>query len=98
MTHRLFPEFDDTKIGARLRLIRRIEDLNQTEFGAKANLTQNRYNQYELGKKRLSVEAAIALCGAYNLTLDWIYLGDAAGLRGRMIDAINGIRNAETTR
>lgn len=53
---------------------------NQQDFGKRAGLSQPKYNQYETGKRLLTLEAALALCTTYNLTLDWLYRGDPSGL------------------
>lgn len=67
-------------IGQRLEMTRRVFGLNQQDFAARAGIAQNTYNQIERGKKRPSVEVAILLCEAYNLTLDWVFRGDPSGL------------------
>lgn len=53
---------------------------NQTEFAEKANLTQNRYSQYETGKRPLTLDAALKLKRTYGVTLDWLFAGDRNGL------------------
>lgn len=68
------------EIGERLERTRAAFDLGQGEFAERAGLKQNTYNQYETGSKRASLDNAIALCKAYDLTLDWIYLGEPSGL------------------
>ena len=76
-------------IAARLRATRRALGAdNQQEFGDQAGILQSNYSQYENGHKRPSVDAAIALCEAYNLTLDWIYRGDPSGLPYKLAAAI----------
>ena len=81
-------------IGSRLAVTRSVVGLNQVEFAKKAKIAPNTYNQYEQGKKRPSLGNAIKLCDAFDLTLDWIYVGDPSGLRYEMADAIKAIRNA----
>ena len=75
-------------IGARLRLTREALGLTQVEFARRADVTNNAYNQYEKGKQRPSLDAAIALREAYSLTLDWIYLGDNSGLKYELVEAM----------
>lgn len=81
-------------IGHRLALTRQVLGFAQGDFAARAGLKANAYNQYEMGKKRPSLEAAIALCDAYDLTLDWIYRGDASGLRYQTVEAMKAVRTA----
>lgn len=75
-------------IGLRLLLTRQVFGLAQEVFAKKAGLAKNTYNQFERGKKRPSIENAIALCDEYDLTLDWIYRGDGSSLRYDLWDAI----------
>ena len=75
-------------IGRRLRLTRRVFGLKQKEFSKRANVGNSAYNQFENGVQRPSFERATALCDAYHLTLDWIYLGDMRGLRHETATAI----------
>lgn len=53
---------------------------DQQKFAEGAGLKQNAYNQYESAKRLISLNAAIKLCDAYHLTLDWIYRGDPSSL------------------
>lgn len=79
-------------VGRRLSLARRALGLNQQEFGVRAGLSQPQYNQFETGKRRLTIEAAMSLCHVYSLTLDYLYRGDPSGLPYRLADAINKLR------
>lgn len=78
-------------IGQRLALTRQALGLQQNEFADRAGLAANTYNQFETGKNRPSVEAALALKDAYGMTLDWIYDGDMSGLRFQLGDAIKAL-------
>lgn len=86
------PPFAD--IGERLRLTRDAMGLAQNKFAAQAGIPTNTYNQYETGKFRPQIDNAIKLCTIYNLTLDWIYLGDPGGLRYELAEAIKALRQA----
>lgn len=81
-------------IAERLRLVRDVVGMAQGEFAERAGIAANTYNQFERGRKRPSIENAIALCDTYNLTLDWIFRGDHTGLPFRMVDAIHAVRKA----
>ena len=80
-------------VGRRLNLIRRALGLNQLEFGAAAGLSQPHYHQFESGKRRLTIEAALALCHVYALTLDYLYRGDPSGLPYKLATDINHLRS-----
>ena len=79
-------------VGRRLSLVRRALGLNQLEFGAKAGLSQPQYHQFESGKRRLTIEAALALCHVYSLTLDYLYRGDPSGLPYKLATTINDLK------
>ena len=79
-------------VGRRLRLTRTALGLTQEEFAAKARLSQPRYSPYEAGKRLLTLSAAMALCAAYSLTLDWLYMGDPSGLPYRLHEKIKDLR------
>lgn len=85
-------------IGLRLELTRQVFGVPQNDFCEKAGIAPNTYNQYERGKKRPTVENAIALCETYDLTLDWIYRGDPSGLRYKTADALKALRQARARR
>ncbi len=67
-------------IGIRLKTLRLAHNLTQAEFAKSLGIAQASYNQYENAKKRPSLENARAICDLYNLTLDWLYDGNTAGL------------------
>jgi transcriptional regulator with XRE-family HTH domain len=88
-----FPVAYRSAIAARLRLTRRVIGLGQYEFANRANIAGNTYNQYEQGKKRPTIENAMALCHEYGLTLDWIYAGDPGNLPYTLAKAIEALQN-----
>lgn len=84
------------RIGKRLLLTRQALGLAQGVFASRAGISHSSYSQYESGLKRPSYESAVALCEAYDLTLDWIIRGDPSGLRYELADAIKALRAART--
>lgn len=81
-------------VAERLRITRDALGLKQGAFGQAADIKRNTYNQYETGKNLISLDEAHKLCDAHSLTLDWIYRGDASGLRYDLAEAIKAIRSA----
>lgn len=67
-------------VGRRLALLRDIFDMSQTAFGKIAGLSQSRYSQYETGERLLPALVAIDLSNKFGASLDWLYLGEPAGL------------------
>lgn len=66
--------------------------MNQQDFGERAGLSQPQYNQFETGKRRLTIEAALNLCHVYSITLDYLYRGDQSGLRHWLVMRIDELR------
>jgi len=67
-------------VARRLMQLRELLDLDQVSFGERAGISQPRLSQYETGTRILSLRAALALCAAYRISLDWLYFGDPSGL------------------
>lgn len=93
MTRKGDDDLSPEAIGRRLELTRAALRMSQIDFCGDAGIATNTYNQYERGKKRPSLDNALKLARAYNLTLDWIYLGDPSGLRYDLADLIKGLRD-----
>lgn len=89
---------DNGGIGERLRLTRQALGMAQNEFSGRAGIAPNTYNQFESGRNRPSIDAAIKLSDTYLVTLDWIYLGDPSGLRYELADAIKSLRQARSAK
>ena len=60
--------------------MRAIMGLEQIPFGEKAGISQPRMSSYETGARLLTVQAALALCHTYHVSMDWLYRGDESGL------------------
>lgn len=82
-------------IGHRLRLVRRVLDLNQKEFAAAAGLSSNHYNMIEQGERYPSFRALIALCEAHRITSDWVLRAEPGDMSARLWEGIKALRNAE---
>jgi hypothetical protein len=92
MDHKLLDNRRKEGIAYRLRLTRQVWGLQQQEFASKAGINPSAYNQYEQGKRKVSIEHAHKLCDTYQLSLDWIYRGDPAALRHQTAEAIKVLR------
>lgn len=75
-------------IGRRLLATRTAIGLNQRQFAQRAKVAPNTYNQWERGSSRPRLDEAIRLVDEYDITLDWIYLGDQRRLAYELIDAL----------
>ena len=103
MAARRQPHSDATKkaredlkvqVARRLKAYREVIGMGQGAFGAKAKITVAAYNNIERGLKLPSIHAAMALCRAHNLTLDYIFMGDAGDLPKPIRDAIEALADA----
>jgi len=82
---------DAAAVGYRLTLTRRAFGSGQQAFAEMADINASAYNQYERGKRLISVSHAVKLVDAYHITLDWIYLGDPQALRVSLWQLIQGL-------
>ena len=67
-------------IAARLLELRIMLGLSQVEFCEGAGIETTTYNNWERGLGRPELDKANQLCDTYQVTLDWIYRGNPAGL------------------
>lgn len=71
-------------IARRLIATREALGLRPTQFCAAARIPKSTYSNWESGEKRPGLTAAIKLARVHGFTLDWLYLGDPAGLPNRI--------------
>ena len=81
-----------TDVARRLTRTRQAFGMQQQEFGVSAGMSQPQYNQFETGKRLLTLHYALALCERYGLTLDWLYRGDPSGLPYSLHEKIRAAR------
>ena len=67
-------------IAGRLVMLRSAMGMSQREFADAAGIATNTYNQYEKAKSRPELDKAILICDRFQVTLDWLYFGEIAGL------------------
>lgn len=53
---------------------------SQVEFCKEIDIAKDRYNPFETGKKRISLNVAMKIKRRFAVPLDWIYCGDQAAL------------------
>jgi len=71
---------DRAAAATRLRLIRETSGISQVEFCARVGISPQAWNNYERGARLISLDQALAVCSATNVTLDFIYRGLTLGL------------------
>jgi transcriptional regulator with XRE-family HTH domain len=79
---------DIQEIGDRLRLTREAKGLSQATWCKLVDIETQAWNNYERGRKRISIDQALKVVKFAGVTLDWIYRGEQAGLALEMAMAI----------
>lgn len=67
-------------IAGRLYQLRSTVGISQRAFAKRAGLGFTTYNNYETGVSRPDLDNANRICDEFQVTLDWIYRGNPAGL------------------
>ena len=60
----------------RIKLIRKEEDLNQTQFAEKLGLSRNHIAQVETGKGKFSERTIKDICRIWNIDEEWLKTGN----------------------
>ena len=76
--------------------LQRIETASEKTGAVLARLSNNRipanrWSEWRQGKRLITIESAIELCGITGVTLDYIYRGDTSGLPLRLAEALRKI-------
>ena len=56
----------------------------QAEFCRQIGVDKTVYNPFEKGRRRISLDVAIAIKSRFGIPLDWIYCGDLTHLPGEI--------------
>jgi transcriptional regulator with XRE-family HTH domain len=87
--------FDKDKYRERLRLLRRVLGMNQTEFAEFIGVGYKKWNHYESGYP-VSRETAFLLHDKLRdvlpITIDWLWWGDTRGLAQGTVEQLNAQR------
>lgn len=68
----------------RLRLTLDALEATQAEVSRATGLKPNRLSQYLSGERDLTLDAAVKICDAYGVTLDWLFLADPSNLPAKL--------------
>ena len=60
------------KFNERLRTLREVRELSQTEVAKVINVSQRVYSNYECGQVEPSIQSLIALADFFNVSLDYL--------------------------
>lgn len=64
----------------RLKTTREALGISPADLCRRIDIAENRWSQYENGKRRITIEVVSKLCDEFGLSLDWIYRADPAHL------------------
>jgi transcriptional regulator with XRE-family HTH domain len=73
-------------IAKRLARLRSTMHLSQADMCRRIGVAPNRWNQYETGTRRITVEVVSKLRDTFGVTSDWVFFGDESGLPRRITD------------
>jgi transcriptional regulator with XRE-family HTH domain len=79
-------------VGRRIRHIRDAHGLSQSAFAERAGVSASALGNWELGMSRPSVVSAQFITRAYDLTLDYLFLGMEDTLRHSVFVHLNSGR------
>lgn len=74
------------QIARRLERLRKTLNMSQADMCRRLGVAPNRWNQYESGSRRITLEVAGKLRDTFGVTSDWIFFGDESGLPRRIAD------------
>jgi transcriptional regulator with XRE-family HTH domain len=84
-------------IARRLAALVQALDHNQTSFAQLVGISQPALNNYLKGIRRPDIDVAIAIQMRTGATLDWLYLGDRAGLPSRLLELLPDLSQESRT-
>lgn len=73
-------------IGQRIRQVRKLAKLSQTEFAAKINLKQTAIGMAETGKRRPTDRMIADICRVYGCSESWLRTGEGSMLEEQTVD------------
>ena len=85
-------------VAARLELVRAVLGLQQKEFARRAGINPTTYGMIKKGKSYPSIANAHALCEAFNLDFNWLFLGDPSSLRYDLANALHATHELQSRR
>jgi transcriptional regulator with XRE-family HTH domain len=85
----------NTDIARRIVALRESMGLNQSAFAALIEVSQPAVNNYERAYRRPDLDTAIKIQMKTGVSLDWLYLGERAGLPGRLLATLPDLSAGE---
>lgn len=76
-------------VGARIRALREVYDLNQEDFGRKIGVGKTAVSNWEVGLRRPGPEDSFQIVSEFKVTFDFIFRGDVMRLEKWLADALS---------
>ncbi len=87
-------EYDAGRVGMRIRKIRKAHGLSQSQFALRAGISASAVGNWEQGLSRPGLNAAVKIIEAFDMTLDYLYLGRMHTLRHGVATQLIGLLDA----
>ena len=84
-------------VGKRILEVRLAHGMSQSEFSARAGISASALANWEQGRSRPSLGSAQCMADAFELTLDFIFLGRTETLRHSIVLHLKSSSNMITT-
>ncbi|MNC04803.1 Antitoxin PezA [compost metagenome] len=65
-----------TTIGTNIKRLRKLHDLNQTEFANRIGVSQGSLSDLESGKSKPAIETVISICSVFACSYEWLLTGN----------------------
>ncbi|WP_029084883.1 helix-turn-helix transcriptional regulator [Bradyrhizobium sp. th.b2] len=85
-------------VAHRLKRTREAMKLNQAAFCRLVGIDGPQWNNYEVGGRRITIDAALKVCKATGVGLNWIYRGMANDVPVNLATAIQALERAARKR
>lgn len=93
--HLLNAGFEREAYRRRIKLVRKIFNLNQMQFAQFLGIPYKRWNHYECGYLLTRETAFILRCHVKGLSTDWLWWGDTKNMPGELLGKIRQIERQE---
>lgn len=84
--------YEAIEIGQRVRLLRVMHEMSQSELGRHLGIKANTVSQFESGVSRPAPDIEIRLKAAFGVTTDWLRFGEMSGLSPELIRRLDDAR------
>ncbi|WP_052380335.1 helix-turn-helix domain-containing protein [Paenibacillus camerounensis] len=77
-----------THVGINIKQLRRLHNLNQTEFAKKIGISQGSLSDLEAGNSKPAIETVISICTIFGCSYEWLLTGNEYSIDGELNSTI----------